>query len=73
MSIIFLLQMMGGQVWGVFDLYYSVCVCVCVCVCLCQCVCGGGTGGGYHLIVFDFFLLVFNFVLVHSQSLYLGG
>ena len=53
MSIVLLLQMMGGwDRWGVVDLYKGV---------------GGGTGGGYHLIVFVLFLC-FCILLSHILS-----
>ena len=59
MSIVFLLQMMEGwDRWGVVDLYYGV---------------DGGTGGGYHLIVFVFFLVLWYFIALRSHSLHLGG
>ena len=58
MSIVLLLQMMGGwERWGVVAFYQSV---------------GEGRGGGYHLTVFTFFLIPLYFVFSRSQSLYLG-
>ena len=53
MSLVLLLQMMGGWVrWGKWLIYNSVWE-------------GGGTGGGYYLAVFVFLLLLllFSFVL----------
>ena len=50
--------MEGRDRWGVVDLYYSV---------------DGETGGGYHLIVFGFFLVLLYFVALRSHSLHLGG
>ena len=59
MSIVLLLQMMGGwDRWGGGSCF------------LVGCGWGGG-GGGYHLAVFVFLILL-HFVLSRSQSLCLG-
>ena len=58
MSIVLLLQMMEDGIGDRWVIYFRR---------------WEGEQGGYHLIVCFFFLVSLYFVILHSQSLYLGG